>query len=289
MSCHTGPVSLDNAGQIECWSGSVGASWALAADRMDHELHRLGVIAMDALAPAADSKVLDVGCGAGATTIELARRVGASGSAMGVDVSAPLLDIARRRAIDSGLGNVTFLQTDAQDMVPGTQFDAVFSRFGVMFFADPVAAFANLRSCATPGGRLGFVCWQSLADNPWFGATSTALNGMAGVQLPPPPDSGDPGPFALAAPGRIRQILHDAGWRDAQVHAEVDELYLDEAAIDERVDFAVRHGPAASALADAASSVRTQAAERIRAALLAFDRDGKVRYRRAIWVVTAQA
>jgi SAM-dependent methyltransferase len=291
----TGPVSIDNAQQIAYWNGGGGASWAAAGARMDRELERLGALAMDALAPAVGSSVLDVGCGAGTTTLELAGRVGPSGRVVGLDVSATLLAVARRRAVSRGRGNVRFVRADAQDVALRVSFDAVFSRFGVMFFADPVAAFASLRVVASPGGRLGFVCWQSRADNPWFSAASMALDGMAEVELPPPADPAGPGPFAFADPGRVEAILRGAGWRDAGVRPETDELVLDEAALAQRIAFAVEQGPGAAALAAAGGSVRAQAAlraqaaQRVRAALLAFQRDGAVRFRRAVWVVTARA
>jgi ubiquinone/menaquinone biosynthesis C-methylase UbiE len=281
-------VSLDNAEQISYWSGAGGAAWAASAARMDRELDRLGALALDALAPAGGSAVLDVGCGAGSTTIELARQVGPYGRALGVDVSGTLLGIARRRAAGCGLDNVHFVQADAQDMVVGRPFDALFSRFGVMFFAGPVAAFASLRRRTGPGGGLGFVCWQSLADNPWFGAASSAANAAAGVE-PSLTDRAGPGAFAFADPGRLRQVLRESGWADVQLRPEVDELVLDEAAIEERVASVLQHGPAAAVLEAASAAVRERAARQVREALMAFRRDGAVRFRRAVWVVTARA
>jgi len=282
-------VSVDNAEQIAYWNGAGGASWAVAAARRDRELDRLGKLAMDALAPSAGSSVLDVGCGAGTTTIELAGRVGPPGRVLGLDVSGPLLEIARRKAAVSGCRNVRFVQADAQDIALRMSFDAVFSRFGVMFFTDPVAAFTSLRAAVRSGGRLGFACWQDPADNPGLTVANTALDGVAGFALPPPADAGAPGPFSFADPGRVSRVLRAAGWGDVQVRPEADELVLDEAAVADRVSFAVRHGPAATALAAAGDGVRAEAAQRVRAALLAFERDGAVRFGQAVWVVTARA
>ncbi len=283
-------MSLDNAEQIAYWSGSGGAEWAALAARMDRELDRLGILAMDALAPVAGAAVLDVGCGPGSTTIELARRAGPSGRALGVDLSGALLEIARQRAAGSGLGNVHFVQADAQDMRAVRTFDVAFSRFGVMFFASPVAAFASLRRCLRPGGRLGFVCWQSHAANPWFGAASAAANAAADVPpSSPPADPAGPGPFAFADPDRIHQVLAEAGWTGARLRPEIDELVLDEAAVEERVASVTEPEPAAASLDAAQDAGREQAALRAREALLAFRRDGAVRFRRAVWVVTARA
>jgi SAM-dependent methyltransferase len=281
-------VSDTNAEQIAYWSGNGGAAWAASATRMDRELGSLGELAMDALGPLAGAAVLDIGCGAGTTTLELARRAGPSGRAAGVDVSPTLLAIARGRAAAVGISNVTFTQADAQDLAPGAVFDAAFSRFGIMFFADPVAAFTSVRGCVRPGGSLGFVCWQPLAQNPLFSAARVAVEEATGTRQPPS-DALGPGPFALADPSRIRQILAGAGWTGVQVRPYADVLLLDDAAVSERVAATTTPGSASSALDGVSDEVRVQVAERVRAALLACRRDGAVRLRRAVWLVTARA
>lgn len=281
-------MSDNNAEQIAYWSGNGGAAWAASATRMDRELGNLGELAMDTLGPLAGAAVLDIGCGAGTTTLELARRAGASGRAAGVDVSPTLLAIARGRAAAAGVSNVTFTQTDAQDLAPGAVFDAAFSRFGIMFFADPVGAFTSVRGCVRAGGSLGFVCWQPLAQNPLFTAARVAVEQATGTRQPPS-DALGPGPFALADPSRIRQILAGAGWSGVQVRPHADVLVLDDAAVRERVVAATTPGYASSALDGVSDEIRAQVAERVRAALLACRRDGAVRLRRAVWVVTARA
>lgn len=281
-------MSDNNAEQIAYWSGNGGAAWAASAARMDRELGNLGELAMDALGPLQDAAILDIGCGAGTTTMELARRAGASGRAVGVDVSPTLLAIARGRAAATGVSNVTFTQTDAQDLATGAVFDAAFSRFGIMFFTDPVAAFASVRGCVRRGGSLGFVCWQPLAQNPLFSAARVAVEEATGTRQPPS-DALGPGPFALADPSRIRQVLAGAGWTGVQVLPHADVLALDDVAVTERVAAATSPGSASSALDGVSDEVRAQVAERVRAALMACRRDGAVRLRRAVWVVTALA
>jgi SAM-dependent methyltransferase len=156
-------------------------------------------------------RVLDIGSGGGATTIAAGRLVGDGGSAVGADISAPLVDLARRRAADQRAANVSFCVADVQhDTVPGGPFDVAVSQFGVMFFDEPATAFANIHRQLVPGGRVAFACWQSVEKNPWFVGPALA----AYVPPPPSPSPGKSptGPFSLSDPDRIAEILAAAGW-----------------------------------------------------------------------------
>jgi SAM-dependent methyltransferase len=273
-----------NEQMIEFWNGPAGEAWARNADDQDRELRDLGATALDALAVAPGASVLDVGCGPGTTTVALAERVGATGRVVGVDVSAPLLAMARHRA--AGLANVSFVEADAQTVTPpGSPFDAVFSRFGVMFFEDPEAAFANLHQATSPEGRLGFVCWQKPEANPWFLAPMMAIAGLPDVDVPSPPGPEEPGPFAFAEPNRVRGILTAGGWRHIEVQAYEDEIVDD---LDRRVAFTLRQGPAARALANADDGVRAAASARVRDALAQAADGDLVHLSRAAWIVTAR-
>ena len=154
-----------NAGQVAYWNEAVGPTWAELQEPLDRQLGPLGRAAMAALKPRPGERILDIGCGSGQTSVELAGAVAPDGAVLGVDISRPLLDTARARS--PGANDVTFLEADAQTAAfePGA-FDAAFSRFGVMFFADPPAAFANIRRALKPGGRLAFICWRGMVDNP---------------------------------------------------------------------------------------------------------------------------
>jgi SAM-dependent methyltransferase len=278
-------VTTTNEQMIAFWNGPGGEAWASNADDQDRELQALGDAALSALAAAPDEAVLDVGCGPGTTTLELAGRVGAGGRVVGLDVSAPLLAMARRRA--AGAANVTFVAADAQTTPPpGAPFDAVFSRFGLMFFDQPEAAFANLHQATSPGGRLAFVCWQEASANPWYLAPTMAVMGVPGLDLPQPTGSQDPGPFAFADPDRVSRILTSGGWRNAQLRSYTDEIVDD---LDRRVQRSLRQGPAARALKGAADKVREVATARVRDALAAHSAHGQVRLGRAAWIVTARA
>ena len=179
-------------------------------EQMDGQLVGLGDAAISAADIAMGDRVLDVGCGCGATTIALAQLVGPSGSVVGCDISEPMLARATERCIELNVSNASFSVSDVQTaQLPGP-FDVVFSRFGVMFFDDPVAAFANMRSATRPSGRLAFVCWQPADLNDSFSVIGRAANDVLGPPEPTPPDA--PGPTAFGDPERVRAILRDAGW-----------------------------------------------------------------------------
>ncbi len=272
-----------NADQIDYWNDSAGDKWARFQDRLDRQLEPLGRAAMDALAPQGGEHILDIGCGCGQTTLELARRVGPSGVVTGVDISRPMLDVARSRAAPAGCGAVEFLEADAQThaFAPGA-YDAVFSRFGVMFFNDPAGAFVNIRKALKPGGRLAFVCWRPYADNPWMRKPMEAAEPF----LPPaePTDPLAPGPFAFADPERVRAILAEAGFTD--VAAEPLEAMIGGSNLDQSVELAFNIGPLGRALRENPQYAE-QVREAVREAMERYETPDGLRMPSAVWIVTA--
>jgi SAM-dependent methyltransferase len=249
-------MNARNAQQIEYWNGPAGERWARAQDRIDHHLGLITEALVAFAAPLPGERVLDIGCGGGTTALLLRERIGPDGAVTGVDISAPNLAVARARA-HAAMADVTFLEADASSHDFQPVFDLVFSRFGVMFFDEPVAAFANIRKALARDGRLAFVCWRTFKENEWaFAPYETALD------LLPPQEAMDPhapGPFAFADSARLRSILEQAGFRGVDVKP-LDITVNMGATVEDAVTEALTLGP----LARAAAELDENARERIR-------------------------
>jgi SAM-dependent methyltransferase len=277
---------MNNAEQIEYWNGKVGETWVQMQERMDSALTPVTAALLAAAAPQAGESILDIGCGAGETTLAAALAVGDDGSAIGLDISEPLLARARERA-EALLCEAEFIAADASTWAEDDGFDLILSRFGVMFFADPQAAFTHLHGLAAPDGRLVFACWQPARRNLWATLPMTALADL----LPemPPADPHAPGPFAFADAARVATLLEAAGWQDAIFHSLPFNMLVGQGddAVTDAVNFNLKIGPAARAvreagIGDAARPILTRA-------LQSHLHDGQVALPGAIWLVTARA
>ncbi len=235
-----------NQDQADYWSSDSGAKWVHEERLLDATLAPVldRLLAAAALQPG--EVVLDIGCGTGASTLAAAQIVGPEGHATGADISHVMLDRARERAQAVGVTNVDFVDADAQiyPFAPD-HFDAVISRFGVMFFADPVAAFANIASALKPDGRIVFLSWGGLAKNPWFAVPRAAAIDRVGA--PPPMDPREPGPMAFAEQDYVSEILNDAGLADVEAQ-EVSLNLTPLGSLSDVAEFATYLGPAARIL-----------------------------------------
>lgn len=279
-------MAVSNAEQVEYWNGKVGETWVMMQERMDQALTPVTTALLAAAAPQAGELVLDIGCGAGETTLAMDAVVGEGGHAIGLDISAPLLARARERA-EALQSEAEFIAADASIWDEESGFDLIVSRFGVMFFADPGAAFAHLHGLAAPGGRLVFACWQPAARNLWATLPMTALANL--LPATPPADPHAPGPFAFADPARLATMMEATGWQDLAFHSLPFEMMVGEGddPVASAVQFNLRIGPAARAVRDA--GIGDAAKPILTGALQPFLRDGQVRLPGAVWLVTARA
>jgi SAM-dependent methyltransferase len=281
-------VAFANIEQAEFWS-QLAPTWLELEDQLEKVGGLPGQLAMDRLNLLPGQRVVDLGCGAGRTTLELASRVGRDGEVVGVDIAAEMLARGRERAARLGTGNIEFLHADVQvhDLGEG-RFDAAYSRFGVMFFTDPAAAFANIRRALRPGGVLSFVCWQSVFDNEWMLIPGAAVATVTG-SLPPMPGPEEPGPMSLADPDRIRAVLDAAGFDSVAIAPHADQVVINEDRIPEVALTSIRVGGVREALRDADEQTRQRALAAIEEALRARLQDGEVRASRGVLLVTGNA
>jgi len=283
-------MSIANADQAERWnSGEDLAHWLAHQARYDRMNEPFAALLLAAAGLRPGRHVLDVGCGCGATTVAAARVI-APGQAVGLDLSGPMLARARAAAEAAGLPNAVFQQGDAQvHPLEAARFDAVISRFGTMFFGDPVAAFANIRSATRPGGRLAFVCWQPLAAQQWLLVPGAAL----AEHVPPPAGfgSGDgPGMFAFSDPDRPREILVAAGWRDIEITAEHASILVGGGgSVEDAVEFMRTGSMGRMMLAGADAGTFDRAIASVRAALAPYADAEGVRLGAGVWLVQAAA
>lgn len=276
-----------NAAQIAYWNDRAAVTWTAFQDRIDAVFAPLTAIALDEAAPAEGERALDIGCGA--TVLELARRVGPAGHVLGLDVSEPMSARARERIAAAGLGNAEVLVSDASATAfPRGDADLLFSRFGVMFFADPAAAFANLRRAMRPDGRLLCAAWRPMAENSWFSVPLEAARFLLPPQPPPEPDA--PGPFAFADAGRVRRILAEAGWQRVGIEPyDVPMRLAGPGQIENATEFATRVGPLARALAEVEPELRSRVRQAVADALGGYDGPNGVSLSGSIWIVSARA
>ena len=274
-----------NADQAAYWNGPGGRHWTDRQEIQDAVLAPVSEVLIARAAIAAGENIIDIGCGCGVTTLAIAARVGPTGHALGLDISAPMLARAQERTPPGAPVRWVAADATVHPFAPG-RADLLLSRFGVMFFADPALSFANMRKGLRSGGRLVFACWREPRQNPWLMLPLQAAYSHA----PRLPELGpeDPGPFSFASEARVNRVLSEAGF--ASIAMEPVDLLLDVAVgqgLDAAIQGALEIGPASRALEDQPPEVRSAATNAIRAALAPHLRGESVPLGAAIWIVTA--
>jgi SAM-dependent methyltransferase len=279
-------MPIDNAEQIAEWNGALGQRWVSMQQEIDRIVVPFGNAALKAAAPQPGERVIDIGCGCGDTSIEIARIVGAAGAVLGIDVSQPMLEVARARGALANCAKLAFRDGDASEAALPANFDLLFSRFGVMFFSQPSQAFSHLRKSLRTRGRCAFVCWRTPRDNAWAMTPLSAARTAMGV-TPAPADPHAPGPFAFADEDRLRAILSDAGFRAIDVQRFDAALSLG-ATPRSAAEGAVQIGPVSRFVREVGAEhlpIILDAVERALAPLAA--PDGHVSLNGSTWIVTA--
>jgi len=279
------PNEIVNIEQAAEWDGPNGEFWARHQERFDATIAPHHAVLMDAAAIAPGERVLDIGCGNGLSTRDAARAAGDRGEALGVDLSGPMLSLAERLAKEEGLGNVRFEHGDAQVYrFPAETFDVVISRFGVMFFSDPPAAFSNIASAVKPGGRLAMLVWGAIPDNEWIVAIAGAI--APGQPLPEPPP-GTPGPFGLADQDFARRTLTAAAFTDVSF-TRSEQAWNVGTDADEAYAFLSELGPVQMMLEKLDDRAKARALDGLRAAVAGHVTSDGVVFGSSAWVVTAR-
>ena len=274
-----------NQAQIDFWNGPTGQKWAKHQTDMDRNMTDIAVAVLALADPKPGEKVLDIGCGNGSTSLALAEAVGASGDVMGVDVSQPMLAIARSRVRAS---NIRFIEADAAAFPFMPDRDLIFSRFGVMFFVEPVAAFANIHKAAAKGGRMAFMCWRPVEENEWAMVPYLAAKPFLPEQKQVDPNA--PGPFAFADRDRTRGILADAGFREIAIEPFNGHMRLGTSPEHAALQLTSLMGPASRALKNVDEATRTKAREAIAKRMAEFQGSAPdIAPGTACWLVSAKA
>jgi SAM-dependent methyltransferase len=274
-----------NADQLAFWNGVGGETWVPRQTHTDITLQPVTDALVAHAAPRTGESVLDVGCGCGASTLDFARAIGPTGTVEALDISGTMLAEASNRAIASGISNVEWQQADAATaLLRG--YDLLTSMFGLMFFGDPVAAFAHMRGAAKPGARMSFVVWRTLSENPWMDVPMRAVS----AHLPPRPasDPNAPGMFAFAEPKRVSQILTDADW--ARPELTKFDCSLDIAAgrgLNEAVVQSTTIGAVNSWLRNQPPEIIVAAIDSLQKALAPHTDGSHVRLPAAMWLVSS--
>lgn len=273
--------------QREFWNGEATRRWVIEQARIDRLMSNVTEAALAAAAPKPGESVVDVGCGTGTTTLRIAEAVGPGGQVLGVDISEQQLSLARQRVAAAGVTQVQLVLDDAATHAFGpNSFDLCFTRFGVMFFADPVAAFRNIRSAMKPSGRLLLAVFRSGSENPWTTASVVAIRHL----VPPPPALGpeEPGQFSWSDPARVRRILDGAGFNNVVLTPLDLSLNLGADAV-EAAEFATFIGQGARLLHGQPDETRQAARVAFEAFFKQYEGPNGVSLPGALWLISARA
>ncbi len=275
-----------NQDQKEFWNNQKGKIWISLENKIDSMFGPLGDEALKALAPASGENIIDIGCGTATTSLKLASLLGDKGSVTGVDISEPILAFARQKVKENSVSNIDFVLADAQNHDFGYEsFDAIFSRFGLMFFEDPIAAFSNLLRGVKFGGRIAFVCWADRSANDWIEVSTSIASKF--LELPPKSSPRDPGPFAFEDPLYLNKVLHDAGWNEISI-GNYSLTNIVGKNIKDAADFLSRMGPMSVPFENSEESLQRKIIHSLEESFSNYATRRGVEMHFSTWIVTAK-
>ena len=276
-----------NIKQKQFWSGAGGDVWVDKQREMDIMLNPLGERVIQGLDLKEETKILDIGCGCGATTLEIAKIVN-QGEVIGVDISEPMLERATQTASDMALTNISYQVKDVQvDEMPNNYFDIAFSRFGVMFFEDPFEAFNNINHSLKDDGQLSFVCWQHASLNPWQSLSIQVIKEFFDLPAPPPKS---PGPFAFEDKSYIEEILNASGFRDIEIKDNQEDIVMfsGKSIREACEDYLTINPVVTEMLKNSPSELREEILEALIGKFSNYHKDDGLLFPSATWIVTAK-
>ena len=276
-----------NIKQKQFWSGAGGDVWVDKQREMDIMLNPLGERVIQGLDLKEETKILDIGCGCGATTLEIAKIVN-QGEVIGVDISEPMLERATQTASDMALTNISYQVKDVQvDEMPNKYFDIAFSRFGVMFFEDPFEAFKNINHSLKDNGQLSFVCWQHASLNPWQSLSIQVIKEFLDLPAPPPKS---PGPFAFEDKSYIEEILNASGFRDIEIKDNQEDIVMfsGKSIREACEDYLTINPVVTEMLKNSPSELREEILEALIGKFSNYHNDDGLLFPSATWIVTAK-
>lgn len=276
-----------NIKQKEFWSGAGGDVWVNKQREMDIMLNPLGQRAIDKLNLSSIKTIIDIGCGCGATTLEIAKNI-PEGKIVGVDISEPMLSRAREDALKMSLSNTDFVVKDVQtDEIDNNHFDIAFSRFGVMFFEDPYEAFKNINKALKKGGQLSFVCWQHASLNPWQSLSIEVIRGF--LDLPAPPPKG-PGPFAFEDKSYVQDILESSNFQEIEIMGNEEQIIMfsGKSLKEACEDYLTINPIVTEMLKNSANELKEEILEALMTKFSDFHKEEGLVFPSATWIVTAK-
>ncbi len=274
-----------NADQKKFWNESKGKSWVELQPKIDSLLQPIGDVALSKLNPIEGEKIAEIGCGTGTMSFLISDKVGTSGSVQGFDISKPMLNYAEERRINNNLVNINYTLADLQTYkFKVNSFDALFSRFGVMFFDNPIVAFSNLRGSLKKGGRFIFVCWAERLENDWIELPTKVASRF--LELPPTPPEKSPGPFAFEDKEYVASILDKAGWKSI-IFENFSCAHSAGESLDEAARFLGNMGPMSGPIEASDGKTREKFFDALKLELSKYKTDEGVMMNFSTWIVSA--